>query len=161
MWLCSNQTLIMDNEIWILCHFYVSQNSIRLLTFFFNQLKLWKPSLPQGLYKNRLWAITCDLCSTAVLCHLLRENSLTRTTQRRAALIQGVYMLSRWVMSVSLRPHGLCSLPDSFVMEFPGKTMGVGCHFLFQGIFLTQGSNPHLPHWQADSFPLSHLGSPS
>ena len=26
--------------------------------------------------------------------------------------------------------------------NFPGKNSGVGCHFLFQGIFLTQGSNP-------------------
>ena len=31
--------------------------------------------------------------------------------------------------------------------------------FLLQGIFLTQGSNLHLPHWQVDSLPLSHLGS--
>ena len=37
------------------------------------------------------------------------------------------------------------------------------CHFLFQGIFPTQGSNLcllHLLHWQADSLPLSHLGIP-
>ena len=31
-----------------------------------------------------------------------------------------------------------------------------GCHFLLQGIFLTQGSNLSLLHWQADSLPLSH-----
>ena len=29
---------------------------------------------------------------------------------------------------------------------FPGKNTGVGCHFLLQGIFLTQESNPHLPY---------------
>ena len=29
----------------------------------------------------------------------------------------------------------------------------------FQAIFLTQGSNLHLPNWQANSLPLSHLGS--
>ena len=34
------------------------------------------------------------------------------------------------------------------------------CHFLVQGIFPTQGSNLHLLHWQADSLPLSHGGSP-
>ena len=34
----------------------------------------------------------------------------------------------------------------------------MGSHFLLQGIFLTQGSNPHLSHWQADSLPLHHLG---
>ena len=28
----------------------------------------------------------------------------------------------------------------------PGKNTGVGCHFLLQGIFPTQGSNPGLLH---------------
>ena len=36
----------------------------------------------------------------------------------------------------------------------------MGCHFLFQGIFPTQGSNQCLLRWQADSLPLSHQGSP-
>ena len=40
-------------------------------------------------------------------------------------------------------------------MEFPGKTSRVGFHFLLQGIFLTQGSNPCLLHWQVDPLPLS------
>jgi len=31
-------------------------------------------------------------------------------------------------------------------MDFPGKKTGVGCHFLLQGIFTTQGSNRDLPH---------------
>ena len=35
-------------------------------------------------------------------------------------------------------------LPCSWVS--PGKNTGVGCHFLLQGIFLTQGSDPGLPH---------------
>ena len=39
------------------------------------------------------------------------------------------------------------------------KNTGVGCHFLLQEI-LTQESNLCLLHWQADSLPLSHLGSP-
>ena len=32
--------------------------------------------------------------------------------------------------------------------DSPGRKTRVGCHFLFQGIFPTQGSNPHLLHWQ-------------
>ena len=44
--------------------------------------------------------------------------------------------------------------------EFPGKNTGVGCHILLQGFFPTQGSNPHLLHWQVGSLPLSHLESP-
>ena len=43
--------------------------------------------------------------------------------------------------------------------DFPGKITGVSCHFLLQGMFLTQGWNPCLLHWQADSLPLSHLRS--
>ena len=42
----------------------------------------------------------------------------------------------------------------------PGKNIGESCHFLLQGIFPTQGSNTHFLHCQADSLPLSHLGSP-
>jgi len=30
-------------------------------------------------------------------------------------------------------------------IEFSSKNIGMGCHFLLQGIFLTQGSNPCLP----------------
>ena len=43
----------------------------------------------------------------------------------------------------------------------PGQNTGVGCHFLLQGIFLTQGLNLHLLCWQANSLPLCHLGNPS
>ena len=51
---------------------------------------------------------------------------------------------------VWLGPHGL--QPSRLLQwTFPGKNTGAGCHFLLQGIFLTQGSNPHhlcLLHWQ-------------
>ena len=39
----------------------------------------------------------------------------------------------------------------------------MGCHFLLQGIFLIQGSNPcllHLLHWQADSLLAEPPGKP-
>ena len=44
--------------------------------------------------------------------------------------------------------------------DFPGKNIGVGCHFLFQGIFLIQELNLHLLHGQVDSSLLSHQGRP-
>ena len=44
--------------------------------------------------------------------------------------------------------------------NFPGKSTGVGCHFLLQGIFLTQGSNPGLPHCRQTLYCLSYQGSP-
>ena len=47
-------------------------------------------------------------------------------------------------MSDSLPPHGLQAARLLCPQNFPGKTTGVGCHFLLQGIFLTQGLNPCL-----------------
>ena len=44
--------------------------------------------------------------------------------------------------------------------DFPGRNIGMGSHFLLQGIFPTQGLNLCLLHWQADSLPLSRQGSP-
>ena len=35
----------------------------------------------------------------------------------------------------------LCNPMDCSPRNLPGKSTGVGCHFLLQGIFLTQGSN--------------------
>ena len=37
----------------------------------------------------------------------------------------------------------------------------MGCHFIVQGIFLAQGSNPGLPHCGQMLYRLSHQGSPS
>ena len=60
----------------------------------------------------------------------------------------------------------LCDPPGlqparSFAWNFTGKNTRVGCHFLLQGIFLTQGSNPcllycrwnlyHCTTWEAHS----------
>ena len=60
------------------------------------------------------------------------------------------------VVSDSLQPHGLWPTRLLCPWDFPGKNTGVGCHFLLQGIFPTQGSNLchlHLLHWQVGSLP--------
>ena len=43
--------------------------------------------------------------------------------------------------------------------DFLGKSTGVGCHFLLQGIFPTQGSNPGLLHCRQTLYHLSHRAS--
>ena len=48
-------------------------------------------------------------------------------------------------------------------MDSPGNNPGMRCHFLFQGIFPTQGLNLsllRLLHWQADSLLLPLPGKP-
>ena len=50
-----------------------------------------------------------------------------------------------------------CSLPGSSIHGiFLGKNIGVGCHSLLQGLFLTQGSNPGLLHCTQILYQLSH-----
>ena len=59
--------------------------------------------------------------------------------------------MCKHAMSLQLCPT-LCnpmdySPPGSICpWDSPGKNTAVGCHVLLQGIFLTQGSNPHLLH---------------
>ena len=45
-------------------------------------------------------------------------------------------------------------------MGFPRKNIVVGCHFLLQKIFPTQGSKPGLLHCRQILYWLSHQGSP-
>ena len=66
-------------------------------------------------------------------------------------------------MSDSLQPHGPYSTSLLCPWASPDKNTGVGCHALLQGIFMTQGSNPHflcLLHWQVGSLPLVPFGKP-
>ena len=44
--------------------------------------------------------------------------------------------------------------------NFPGKESTMGCHFLLQGIFPIQGSNPSLLHYRHSLYCLNHEASP-
>ena len=61
-------------------------------------------------------------------------------------------LFSHYIISKALQPMDRVLCPWNFL----GKNTGVGCHFLLQGNYLTQGLNLH---WQADSLPLCHLGN--
>ena len=68
---------------------------------------------------------------------------------------------SHSVVSDSLWPHGLQSTRLLCLWDFPGKDTGVGCHFLLQGIFLTQGSKPGLLNCRQILYRMSYKGSPN
>ena len=72
-------------------------------------------------------------------------------------------LLSCSVVSSSLQLHGLQPAKLLCPWNFAGKNMGVGCHFLLQGIFMTQGLNlcvQCLLRCRQILYPLSHWGSP-
>ena len=65
---------------------------------------------------------------------------------------------------LTLRPHGLEPTSLLCSWDFQARILGVGCHFLLQGIFLTQGSTPRflcLLSCRQILYPLSHQGSPA
>ena len=51
-----------------------------------------------------------------------------------------------------LQSMGPQRVGHDWVTSLSGKNTGVGYHFLLQGIFPTQGSNPRLLHWQTILF---------
>ena len=61
---------------------------------------------------------------------------------------------------LTLRFHGLWPVLLLCPWNSPGKSPGMGCHFLLQGIFLTWGLNPGLPHCR-QIHQLNHKGSPN
>ena len=69
-----------------------------------------------------------------------------------------VCVCARSVVSNSLRPHGPYPPRLLCPWDSPGKNTGVSCHALLQGIFPTQGPNPCVVHWQAESLPLAPPG---
>ena len=76
------------------------------------------------------------------------ENLLMISTQVRVCQVASV--VSDFVWLYGPQPARLLCPWDS-----PGKNTGEGFHFLLQGTFPTQGSNPCLLHWQAGSLPLA------
>ena len=82
------------------------------------------------------------ICITREQCVEFPE--LHRRCSSVSFFIHSEYML---VLSrVSLRHFGLQPARLLCSWDFSGKNTGLGCHFLLQGMFLIQGSNPHLLH---------------
>ena len=86
---------------------------------------------------------------------LLRKKRKKKLTNRIHYLRRKTQKIYCWCLVTKSCPT-LCnpmdhSPPGSSVCGIlQARIIGVGCHFPLQGIFLTQGSNPCLPHWQPD-----------
>ena len=60
-----------------------------------------------------------------------------------------------------LRPHRLWPARLLCPWNSPGENTRVGCHFLLQGIYPSQGLKPSLLHYRQMLYCLSCQGSPS
>ena len=132
----------------------------------------WTPS------SSFVWCCRC-ICSTHLLPYNKRQQShqgsktcvhtkdlflcqmafIGQTFSTKELLIVCAHVRAQSLSCVWLScvwPHGLAH-QTPLKWDFPGKNTGVCCHALLQGIFLSQGPNSHLLHWQAGSLSLSHL----
>ena len=89
--------------------------------------------------------------------------------------VHGISQVKNWKWKWSevaqscptLRDPMDCSLPGSSVHGiFQARVLewgaiALGCHFLLQVLFPTQGSNSCLLHWQVGSLSMSHRESPN
>ena len=91
--------------------------------------------------------VCCGGCGSQAPEHML---SCPTACEIFPVVLVAVQLLS-WVRLYRLKSARLLHPWD-----LPGRNTRVSCHFL-----LDQGSNPHLLHWQASSYPLYHQGSPS
>ena len=100
--------------------------------------------------------------------YVLHGTLPSQVLQNSTQLLQHLFELCMHAKSLQSCPTLCnpmdCSLTGSPVhgilrpWDPPGKNTRVGCRFLLQGIFSTQGSNVHLLcllHWQVGSLPLT------
>ena len=123
-------------------------------------LALFPGSAQSGLWMN-FWTLVSTSPNRMAICPF--PSGLLQCGRSGFSLWVGKILWRReWQPTPVFLPgksHG--TLPGSSVHKiFPGKNTGVSGHFLLQRIFPTQGPNSHPLHWQTDSLPLSHLGSP-
>ena len=102
----------------------------------------------QNNHIHRLCSHSSKLCLYCTLCSLMNiyclksesESEVTQSCSTRCDPMD-IRLLREW--------------------DFLGKNTAVGCHFLLQGIFLTQELNPGLLHCKWMLYHLSHQGSPT
>ena len=133
----------------IVALFFITPESVCIFIFLGQgQMNSWKRSWHYAISQKLMWMGIQNLGGkVTTVCIMLLFYTLCSSS----------------VTSESLGPHGLQLAKLPYPWDIPGKTTGVGCHFLLQGIFPAQGSNPHLLHllhWQVGSLPLEPPGKP-
>ena len=120
---------------------------------------------PQGLGPTRILCPWNSPSKNTGVCgrSLLQGESSWPRDQTWVSCIAG-RVFTTWRETPGAKSLQLCptlcdpidySLPGSVCpWDSPGKSTGVGCHALLQGIFTIQGSNSHLLHWQVGSLQL-------
>ena len=112
--------------------------------------------------QHHLWAMTSKSSKTRSMIIYRNQVFITKPLLNKCKDHLCVHVLSHFSHVWLFETLWTVSYQAPLTMGSPDKNTGVGCHALLQGIFSTQGLNPHLScllHWQAGSLPL--VGSPT
>ena len=123
---------------------------------------LYQDTSIQGVYEptESFHGLVPITFSILISCHFQTKTLYSTNGNSCIFLLVRAYLVTQ--LSLTLCDPMDSSPPVSSVHgDAPGKNTGVGCHFLLQGIFSTQGSNPGLLHCRRILYQLSHQGSPS
>ena len=146
----TNQCGVAETEGW---RMYSPSKEILKITSF----KMWwwnKVKVYCLLYISSMWW-TSWTCRISLCCS---RESLSGTVK---SLPTSPHLLLVTRLCLTLCNPRDCRPPGSSVYgNSSGKNTRVGCHSLFQGIFLTQGSNSGLPHYKQILYHLSLHGNP-
>ena len=106
--------------------------------------------------------LPASVCAGMVSHDLWFQNAYTYACMHMLCYVMYACVLNCFSLRPNLCDPVDCSPPRRLCpWDSPGKNTGVGCHALLQGIFLTQGWNPHLLCllcWHAGSLPLVPFG---
>ena len=119
------------------CHTYPN---FRPRTMLFRRVVLkllWAVESHGGLQKHRFLGTTCRMSDSVDIAWM--QPCVCMLVTQSCLIVSPTRFLCSW--------------------NSRGRNTGVGCHSLIQGIFLTQGSNPGLPHCRQILYCLSHQGS--
>ena len=110
------------------------------------------------LNANSFPRLSCpNLLTWKTTCILLLSLEQTFKTQQTGQVTLASSLGTIWLCCVYLVtklcptllwPHGLHPARRLCLCDFLGRNTAVGCHFLLQGIFLTQGLNRCVLHWE-------------
>ena len=121
----------------------IFQHTVRYLILYMIKLPAWFCHFPASfVFLGFLTLFLKFLFDIGV--YLIYNVLLVSDVQQSDLAIHMHMLFSHQVLSNCFCDSKDCSLPGSVHGIFQARILEVGCYFLPQGIFLTQGSNPHL-----------------